>query len=60
MTRSLGKILSGVLFIIAVLVLVRWFISIGSEEERSFLISLAESLFLVWAGLFFLKRDYIR
>lgn len=58
MTKSGGKILSGVLFFIAVLVLIRWLVSLGGEEERSLVIALGESAFLVWAGVFFLKGRY--
>jgi hypothetical protein len=58
MTKGHGKVLSALLFVIAVLVLIRWLVSLGSEEERSLLITLMESVFLVWAGLFFLKGKY--
>ncbi|MGE5301035.1 MAG: hypothetical protein ACM3MB_08745 [Acidobacteriota bacterium] len=58
MTKGHGKVLSVVLFIIAVLVLVRWFVSLGSEEERSLMITLLESIFLVWAGIFFLRGKF--
>jgi hypothetical protein len=58
MTKSGGKILSVVLFFIAVLVLIRWFASLGGEEERSLIVALGESLFLVWAGLFLLKGNF--
>jgi hypothetical protein len=57
-TKGSGKILSGVLFFIAVLVLIRWFVSLGGEEERSLLIALGESAFLVWAGVFLRKGKY--
>ncbi len=60
MTKGGGKILSWVLFFIAVLVLIRWIMSLGGEEERSLIITLIESAFLVWAGVFFLKGKYIR
>ena len=60
MTKGSGKILSMVLFFIAVLVLVRWLASLGGEEERSLIIALGESAFLVWAGVFFLKGKYIQ
>ena len=59
MTKGHGKVLSVVLFSIAVLVLVRWFVSLGSEEERSLMITLLESIFLVWAGVFFLRGKFI-
>ena len=59
MTKGSGKILSGVLFFIAVLVIMRWLVSLGGEEERSLIIALGESVFLVWAGVFFLKGRYI-
>jgi hypothetical protein len=58
MTKGSRKILSGALFLIAVLVLVRWFVSLGGEEERSLIVALGESTFLVWAGVFFLKGRY--
>lgn len=58
MTKGSGKILSMVLFFIAVLVLIRWLVSLGGEEERSLIIALAESVFLVWAAVFFLKGNY--
>ncbi len=58
MTKGNGKILSLVLFFIAVLVIMRWLVSLGGEEERSLIIALAESGFLVWAGVFFLKGKY--
>ncbi len=57
MTKGSGKILSAVLFFTAVLVLLRWVVSIGGEEERSLIIALAESAFLVWAGVFFLRAN---
>lgn len=60
MTKGSGKILSGVLFFIAVLVIMRWLVSLGGEEERSLIIALVESVFLVWAGVFFLKGRYIQ
>jgi hypothetical protein len=60
MTKGGGKILSGVLFFIAVLVIMRWLVSLGGEEERSLIIALGESFFLVWAGVFFLKGRYIQ
>jgi len=47
-----------VLFFIAVLVLIRWLVSLGGEEERSLIIALGESVFLVWAAVFFLKGNY--
>ncbi len=58
MTKGSGRILSGVLFFIAVLVLIRWIVSLGGEEERSLVIALGESAFLVWAGVFFLREKY--
>ena len=58
MTKGSGKILSGALFLIAVLVLIRWFVSLGGEEERSLIVALGESFFLVWAGLFLLRGGY--
>ncbi len=60
MTKGSGRILSGVLFFIALLVLIRWVVSLGGEEERSLVIALVESAFLVWAGVFFLKGKYIQ
>jgi len=60
MTKGSGKILSMVLFFIAVLVLIRWLASLGGEEERSLIIALGESAFLVWAGVFFLRGKYIQ
>jgi hypothetical protein len=59
MTKGHGKVLSAVLFLIALLVLVRWFVFLGSEEERSLIITLLESIFLVWAGVFFFRGKYI-
>jgi len=58
MTKGSGKILSGVLFFIAALVLIRWLVSLDGEEERSLIIALGESAFLVWAGVFFIKGRY--
>lgn len=58
MTKGSGRILSGMLFFVAVLVLIRWIVSLGGEEERSFVIALGESFFLVWAGIFFLRGKY--
>ena len=58
MTKGGWKILSGVLFFSAVLVMIRWLASLGGEEERSLIIALGESVFLVWAGVFFLRGRY--
>jgi hypothetical protein len=60
MTKGSGKILSAVLFFTAVLVLIRWIVSLGGEEERSLVIALGETAFLVWAGVFFLRGKYIQ
>ncbi len=58
MTKGSGKILSAVLFFAAVLILIRWVVTLGGEEEKSLLISLGESAFLIWAAFFFLRGKY--
>jgi hypothetical protein len=60
MTKGSGKVLSAVLFLTAVLVLIRWIASLGGEEERSLVIALGESAFLIWAGVFFLRGKHIQ
>lgn len=59
MTKGSGKILSAVLFFTAVLILIRWIVSLGGEEEKGLIISLRESAFLIWAAVFFLRSKKI-